>query len=223
MSIVYRRTKADMPAITEEIEAAGKEGVNILEMSMPVKIIGNKCVEEIKCVKMRPTEFDSSGRRRFVPLENSEFLLKANTVIISIGQRPKVEFLRKSRVKLNKGGFVEIDSLTKATSREGVFAGGDVVTGPANVVEAIGAGRKAAIVIDKYLGGRGIIVDEKRKVLETNYDEKDYLGEKSRQTPPIISLTERKKSFKEVKLGFTPEQAIEEARRCLHCDREEIE
>lgn len=223
VSIVYRRTKADMPAITEEIEAAREEGVNILEMSMPVKIIGNKRVEKIQCLKMRSIEFDSSGRRRFIPLENSEFLLKANTVIISIGQRPKVEFLSKIRAKLNNWGFIEIDPFTMATSREGVFAGGDVVTGPANVVEAIGAGRKAAIAIDKYLGGRGVIVDQKRKVLETNYDEKDYLEEKSRQTSPIISLMERKTSFKEVKLGFTPEQAIEEARRCLHCDREEIE
>jgi len=223
VSIVYRRTKADMPAIAEEIEAAREEGVNILEMSMPVKIIGNKCVEEIECVKMRSTEFDSSGRRRFVPLENSEFLLKANTVIISIGQRPKLEFLKKSKVKLNKGGFVEIDPLTMATSREGVFAGGDVIGGSANVVQAIAGGRKAAIAIDKYLGGRGVIVDEKRKVVETNYDEKEYLEEKPRQVPSVLSSDERKMSFREVKSGFTPEQAIEEARRCLHCDREEIE
>jgi len=110
-----------------------------------------------------------------------------------------------------------------ATSREGVFAGGDVIGGSANVVQAIAGGRKAAIAIDKYLGGRGVIVDEKRKVVETNYDEKEYLEEKPRQVPSVLSSDERKMSFREVKSGFTPEQAIEEARRCLHCDREEIE
>jgi len=223
VSIVYRRTKADMPAIAEEIESAREEGVNIFEMTIPVKIIGNKRVEEIKCLKMRPAGFDSSGRRRSVPLESSEFSLKANNVIISIGQGPEVGFLKKSEVKLNKWGFIEIDPFTMATSQEGVFAGGDVVTGPANVVQAIGGGRKAAIAIDKYLGGGGIISQEKRKVAETNYDEKEYLEEKSRQIPSSLSLEERKMSFKEVKLGFTPEQAIEEARRCLHCDREQVE
>jgi len=223
ISIVYRRTKNDMPAVTEEIAAALEEGVNILDRTLPIRIVGNKRVEGIECVRMKSVEFEPSGRKRFVPLENSEFLLQADTVIISIGQRPKLEFLNKSKVKVNRWGFIEVDPLAMATSQEGVFAGGDVTTGPADVIHAIAAGRKAAMAIDKYLGGRGVLVDEERKVVETNYDESEYLKEKPRQISSIISLEERKVSFKEVKSGFTLEQAIEEAKRCLHCDREEIE
>jgi len=221
VTIVYRRMKSDMPATEEEIEDALKEGVKILDMTMPIEIVGNERVGGIRCVKMKPGKFDSSGRRRPVLVENSEFLLKADMVIISIGQRPNLEFLKNGKVKLNKWGFIEVNPLTMATSQKGVFAGGDVVSGPATVIEAVATGRKAAIAIDKYLGGDGIIVSGERTAVKTNYDEAEYLKERPRKVPQVLPLEKRKTGFEEVRLRFSLKQAMEEARRCLHCDREE--
>ena len=108
-----------------------------------------------------------------------------------------------------------------ATSQKGVFAGGDVVSGPATVIEAVATGRKAAIAIDKYLGGDGIIVSGERTAVKTNYDEAEYLKERPRKVPQVLPLEKRKTGFEEVRLRFSLKQAMEEARRCLHCDREE--
>jgi len=221
VTIVYRRMKSDMPATEEEIEDALKEGVKILDMTMPIEIVGNERVEGTRCMKMKPGKFDSSGRRRPVLVEDSEFLLKADMVIISIGQRPNLEFLKNGKVKLNKWGFIEVNPLTMATGQKGVFAGGDVVSGPATVIEAVATGRKAAIAIDKYLGGDGIIVSDERTAVKTNYDEAEYLKERSRKVPQVLPLEKRKTGFEEVRLRFSLKQAMEEARRCLHCDREE--
>jgi len=221
VTIVYRRMKSDMPATEEEIEDALEEGVQILDMTMPARIMGNARVEGVKCVKMKMGEFDSSGRRRPVSLKNSEYLLKANLVIISIGQRPNLEFLKDGKIRLNRWGFIEVDPLTMATSQRGVFAGGDVITGSATVIEAVAAGRKAAIAIDRYLGGEGTILSDERQVVETNYDEAEYLNERPRQVPQVLPLEKRKTGFEEVRLRFSLKQAMEEARRCLHCDREE--
>jgi len=221
VTIVYRRMKSDMPATEEEIEDALEEGVQILDMTMPARIMGNAPVEGVKCVKMKMGEFDSSGRRRPVSLKNSEYLLKANLVIISIGQRPNLEFLKDGKIRLNRWGFIEVDPLTMATSQRGVFAGGDVITGSATVIEAVAAGRKAAIAIDRYLGGEGTILSDERQVVETNYDEAEYLNERPRQVPQVLPLEKRKTGFEEVRLRFSLKQAMEEARRCLHCDREE--
>ncbi|RLE08458.1 hydrogenase [Candidatus Aerophobetes bacterium] len=221
VTIVYRRMKSDMPATEEEIEDALKEGVKILDMTMPIEIVGNERVGGTRCVKMKPGKFDSSGRRRPVLVEDSEFLLKADMVIISIGQRPNLEFLKNGKVKLNKWGFIEVNPLTMATSQKGVFAGGDVVSGPATVIEAVATGRKAAIAIDKYLGGDGIIVPGERTAVKTNYDEAEYLKERPRKVPQVLPLEKRKTGFEEVRLRFSLKQAMEEARRCLHCDREE--
>lgn len=224
VTIVYRRASTDMPATKEEIEDALREGVRILDMTLPIEILGNRYVEEIKCIKMKPGEFDSLGRRQPLPIDNSDFLMKANMVIVSIGQKPNLDFLLSNeRIKLTKWGFIEVDPLTMTTGYKGIFAGGDVVTGSATIVEAVAAGRKAAVAIDKYLGGKGVIVSEQREVVKTNYDEAEYLKERARQIPPILPFEERKIGFQEVRGGFSLKQAIEEARRCLHCDREEIE
>jgi len=223
VTIVYRRMKTDMPATKEEIKDALREGINILDMTLPVEIVGNGYVKGIKCVKMQPGEFDSSGRRRPVSVDGSDFLMKANMVIISIGQKPNLDFLKGEEIKINKRGFIEVNPLTMATNQKGVFAGGDVVTGSATVIQAVGVGRKVAIAIDKYLGGEGVIIPKEREVVKTNYDEAEYLKEKARQIPPVLPLEERRQGFEEVRLRFNPEQAIEEARRCLHCDREEEE
>jgi NADPH-dependent glutamate synthase beta subunit-like oxidoreductase len=161
---------------------------------------------------------DSSGRQRPEPIEGSEFSLDFDTVIAAIGQMPDVP--AQMGVGVDRGNVIRVDPDTLATDREGVFAGGDAVSGPASIIEAIAAGGQAAISIDKYLGGNGII-DE---VLAPPEGEMALPGveegERHRIQMPCLSLSERAMSFAEVELGFDKEMAVEEAKRCLRCDLE---
>ncbi len=161
--IIYRRSMEELPARREEVEHAEEEGVEFRLLNNPVEIIGysnpddrrdpkNGFVKAIKCIKMELGEPDERGRRRPVPIEGSEFVLDVDTVIISIGTSPNP--LIKSTTKgleVNKRGGIVVEEGTGATTKDGVFAGGDAVTGAATVISAMGAGKKAADAIDKYL------------------------------------------------------------------------
>ncbi len=222
VSIIYRRTKNDMPAFPEEIEEALEEGVKINFLITPVKVLGESEVTGVECVRMETRGFDRGGRRRPVAVEGSNFAIEADTLIPCIGQG-LTKGLDAQEELFNKWGFVQVDDRTMKTSIPGVFSGGDAVN-PATVVEAVAHGRLAAMEIDKYFGYEGKIPFPEREVVGTTYDEEAYLVTLPRAKPCMLPLEDRK-SFVEVNEGLSLDQAVEEAKRCLHCDRppEEIE
>jgi glutamate synthase (NADPH/NADH) small chain len=154
VSIVYRRGEDEMPARREEIEHAKEEGITFRLLTNPVRILGDEKfnVTGVECIRMELGEPDKSGRRSPVPVEGSEFLVPADVVVIAIGTSPNpIIFKGSEGLEQNKRGTVVADEETGATSKCGVFAGGDVVTGAATVISAMGAGKKAAKAIDEYL------------------------------------------------------------------------
>ena len=152
--VVYRRSEAEMPARVEEIHHAKEEGIEFLFLNNPTKILGDDkgCVRAMECIKMELGEPDASGRRRPVEIPGSEFELEVDAVIMSLGTSPN-PLIRSTTPGLdaNKKGCLVADEETMATTREGVYAGGDAVTGAATVILAMGAGKKAAEAMDKYL------------------------------------------------------------------------
>ena len=164
--IVYRRSMEELPARREEVEHAEEEGIEFLLLNNPVEILGyenpddrhdprNGFVTGMKCIKMQLGEPDERGRRRPIPIEGSEFVLDVDTVIISIGTSPNP--LIKSTtagLEVNKRGGIIVEEDTGATTKEGVYAGGDAVTGAATVISAMGAGKTAAKAIDEYLSNK---------------------------------------------------------------------
>ncbi|MDO4690489.1 MAG: NADPH-dependent glutamate synthase [Fusobacterium sp.] len=154
VTIVYRRGEAELPARREEIEHAKEEGIKFNFLTNPVEIIADEkaWVKEVKCIRMELGELDESGRATFSKIPNSEFNIEAETVIMSLGTSPNPLIANTTEnLNLNKWKGIEVDETTGKTSREGVFAGGDAVTGSATVILAMEAGKKAAVEIDKYL------------------------------------------------------------------------
>jgi NADH-quinone oxidoreductase subunit F len=220
VSIFYRRTRDEMPAYEEEIEAALAEGISIQTLVAPVEVLSkNGALTGMKLIKNKLGEPDASGRPRPVPIKGSEFTVDLDTLVVAISEQPDLAGL-DGGVKLTKGGAVEINAESFVTSRPGVFAGGDIVTGPNTVVEAIAAGKSAAVMIGNYVSGRLLKTLPKVKLpsfyiepLEAQEDENA-----ARVHPPELSAAERKGCFKEVELCVSEEQARCEARRCLRCD-----
>jgi NADH-quinone oxidoreductase subunit F len=218
VTILYRRTRSEMPASAEEIEGAIAEGVKIEFLVAPSSIASKNGKVELVSIRMKLGAVDASGRPRPEPIEGSEFALSFDTVIAAVGQRPDIP--AQFNINLSRGNTVEVDPDSLATSREGVFAGGDAKRGPASVIEAIADGRQAAVSIDKYLGGKGEI-DEVLAPPEEITTEEPL--EEGRAKAPALPLAQRLKSFKVVELGLGEKAAIREAKRCLRCDLEERE
>ena len=219
--ILYRRSRAEMPASDEEIEAATVEGIKIEYLVAPTEILSqNGRVAGIRCIRMELGEPDASGRRRPISIKGSEFDMDVDMVIPAIGQSADLSFLTKdSGIETTEWGTLVIDPITLATTREGVFAGGDVRTGPATAIEAIADGKKAAVSIDRYLKGEeleeGRIVE---KEIPAEISKLPSPEEKrAREKMPTLSLEQRLGGFEEVELGFTEETAVREANRCLEC------
>jgi NADPH-dependent glutamate synthase beta subunit-like oxidoreductase len=153
VTILYRRSREEMPANPWEIREAETEGVGIQFLVSPKKILGkNGIVTALECIKMNLAELDESGRRTPVPVEGSEFIVESDMVILAIGETPDLTFLPEE-IDITEAGTIAVDPFTMETSVPGVFAGGDVVSGPATVVEAIVAGKRAASSIERYLKG----------------------------------------------------------------------
>lgn len=153
VTIVYRRAREQMPARAEEIHHAEEEGIKLKLLNNPVELIGDekRSVKEMKCIKMKLGEPDDSGRRRPVPIKNSEFTLKTDLVIIGIGAGANPLLTSTMpELKLNKWGYIVADENGK-TNMKGVWAGGDIVTGSATVIQAMGAGKQAAMAMDEYM------------------------------------------------------------------------
>ncbi|BAT72306.1 heterodisulfide reductase subunit A [Thermosulfidibacter takaii ABI70S6] len=223
VTIYYRRTRKEMPAFPEEVEAALQEGINIEFLTTPVGFEGNGKVQKMELIRMELGEPDESGRRRPIPIEGSNYKVDVDSVILAIGQIPYSEGFEKFGVELNRNGTIKADPETLQTSREGVFAGGDAVTGPSTIVEAIGYGRKAAYYIDKFLKGEDLKQVEpydanklptvdKRKVFDRKPVEV-VARPKVRELP----VEERITNFKEVEQPLTEEEAQAEGKRCLDC------
>ena len=225
-SILYRRTKVEMPAIKSEIEEALLEGIDIQLLAAPVNVLSNNGkIEGIECIRMRLSDMDESGRRRPVPIEGSEFEIDVDTLILAISQKPDVSMLVcENGLKVSSWSTLEVDPETLVTNVEGIFAGGDVVSGPNTVTAAMSHGKIAAQMIDKYVCGEKLerkyeVTRPAARVEAMELSEEEVQSLK-RPEMPAIPIDQRTASFKEVELGFGEAAAIAEAKRCLRCDLE---
>jgi NADH-quinone oxidoreductase subunit F len=246
VTLLYRRTYQEMPAYAEEVEAALEEGIKLETLVSPVKIryieaaeaegvkvetfvepvkidARNGHLADIKCIRNKLGDVDSSGRRKPIPIPDSEFTINLDTLIVAIGERPDSDCLASMGLELDKSGRLKIDAETFCTNRKGVFAGGDLVTGPNTVADAIAAGKKAAAIIDRYLRGKELIEPPEVKLPKIFVEPPAVANEEldeARVEPAALSAELRKKNFTEVELPLSVEQATLEARRCLRCDLE---
>ena len=222
VNLIYRRSRAEMPAIPEEVERAQQEGVRFLFLQAPVEVrIKDGQIDFLVCVRTEMGEPESSGRRTHQTIPGSEFNLKVDNIVMATGQTVDAAFLPAGM--LNPAGYVGVKPETMETSIQGVFAGGDCVSGPATVVEAIAGGRRAAAYIDQYLCGRpstlmaGSFAHERDKLngisVRISEEIKPSLRVRTTTMPPEV----RKSSFSEVELGLNVEMAKGEAERCLRC------
>ncbi len=215
VKIIYRRTRAEMPANPEEVDAALEEGIEITYLAAPSRVTREGHKLKLECIRMELGEPDASGRRRPVPIKGSEFVTELDTIIAAIGQRTDIP--AGFKVEAGKGNVVKIDANLQ-TSRQGVFAGGDCVSGPSTVIEAIAAGRKAAETIDRYLGGKGDISESLVAPEEaTHFTEHDLPPEKL-AVFSHLHAKDRIHNFDEVELEIPKDIAIAEAQRCLQCN-----
>ena len=230
VSILYRRTRKEMPAHHEEVDAAEHEGVRLEMLTAPVEVIkdaGTGRLKGIRCIRMELGEPDKSGRRRPVPVKGSEFEYPCSFVFPAIGQETEPEVFSgepdDGRPAICSGGTIEVDPATMACSLPGVFAGGDVVNGPAVVIDAIAQGRLAAEAIDEYLR-----TGEKKKKEPAFLCRRDDFGPVQehvfedvvripRRKMPERAAEERRKDFQQVEEGLSEADMKEEAVRCMEC------
>jgi NADH-quinone oxidoreductase subunit F len=222
--VIYRREKADMPAEEEEVLAAEEEGVKFYYLSAPERIIekGGK-VAGLELVNMELKAFDVTGRRTPEPIPGSQHILDVDMVIKAVGQRPDTSNMKMGELKTDRGNRIVADWRTMATNVKGVFVGGDALTGPATVIEAVAAGQRAAASIRDYLHGK-----ELSPILHRNgytpipISSTPPTEEETRRKPRVyvseIPISDRKTSFEEVAVGYNPRDARSEASRCLRCD-----
>jgi heterodisulfide reductase subunit A-like polyferredoxin len=217
VSVLYRRSREEMPAFSAEVEEAEREGVEFQFLVAPKRILGeNGKVKALECVRMELGEPDESGRRRPIPVAGSEFTLNFDTVIPAVGEAPDLSFMPEGG-KITKKKTIECDPLTLETCLPGTFACGDVVSGPATVVDAIAAGKRAAVSIDRYLRGQDLKAGREKEVKLVEDVSKEGVEKRPRQIMPLLPVEKRKGGFGEVETGFTEEMALREAERCLNC------
>jgi NADH-quinone oxidoreductase subunit F len=223
VSIVYRRTRSEMPAHFEEIIQMAEEGIHVHQLTIPSKIIGSYGkIDALECVMASLGEPDDSGRRRPIPVPDSSYKMPIGAVISAIGQKPALrDFPGFGDLELAKGATIKVRSHNQQTNIPDVFAGGDAVTGPATVVQAIGAGKRAAHAINLYLRGEALqpsVLPRPHDMVEPvqmNYHEKAFI---QRQEIQLIDLDRRMRTFDQVELGLDEIAAQQEAKRCLRCD-----
>ncbi len=218
VTILYRRTRAEMPAYEEEIEEALEEGIKIEFLAAPARFLqtGGR-LSGAEVIRMELGEPDSSGRRRPVPVTDSEFVLPVDGVLSAIGQSPDLDFLgSNSNLEIGRGERVAVDPVSGQTSVPWIFAGGDVVTGPATVVEAIAAGKTAAESIRRFLDGQDL-AEGRERLFDIASVDRTGLKRQHRRRPPVADPEERRRGFAEVVGVFDEDTARQEASRCLAC------
>jgi len=224
--LIYRRTRKEMPAHREEIEAAEAEGIQFHFLTNPTRVLGKgKQMTGVEFLGHELGDFDRSGRRRPVPIPGSEFALDLDVLIPAIGQQPDISCLSdKDEIGTNRNAtFAVSDSL--CTTRAGVFAAGDAVSGPATVVAAVAQGNQVAIAVDHYLrtgSTEKVVLLPGYEVIEQPFDVEEYAYAK-RPEMPELPVRERVSSFREIELGLDAHTVQEECKRCLRCDLEWLE
>ncbi len=216
VTCVYRRRQEDMTALPEEVEGAVAEGAELLTLQAPLRIEADKD-GKVTALWTQPQvigEPDKQGRPRPGAAAVEEKRIPADTIIVAIGQGIETHGLEQSGIRIQRGGTVLADSSTSLPELEGVFAGGDCVTGPATVIKAIAAGKAAAANIDEYLGFHHEIVSEVQVPVPGYTD----LRSRGRITSSEREASERKKDFQCIECGMTCEEALKESSRCLRCD-----
>ncbi|MFH0769691.1 MAG: FAD-dependent oxidoreductase [Chloroflexota bacterium] len=215
--VLYRRSRAEMPANPEEVQQALEEGIEIMYLVVPNQIKRENGHLIVNCVKMELGEADADGRRRPVVIPGSEFVNEFDTLITAIGQAPQTP--GDFRLRLGKGSTIQVDPVTLTTNRAGVFAGGDAVTGPATVTEALAAGRRAARRIDDYLQHKYPLPEKEVKTLTGDLipETLEVIRKISRLEPHVLPAEARTKDFEPVELVYDWQAAVNEARRCLRC------
>ena len=208
-TIVYRRSREEMPAVEEEIEAAAAEGIEIVYLAAPTKVVakGGK-VQEVEFNRMKLGKPDESGRKRPVPIEGSTFTMKMDTVITAIGESSDLSMLPGGTALSEQGGKV---------GGMQVFGGGDAVTGAGRVVDAIASGRRTARAIDKTLRGKGIEEVPSKELAPFEEINTAYYPRRAAVTMPELPVAKRKSNFTEISLGISVEAGIKEAERCFSC------
>lgn len=232
VTMAYRRTKDEMPAHRLEVEEAEREGVNFTYLSMPrsVRVSPHGYGIELELTRMEVgDELDATGRRAVKEIPSAEHVRYTDIIIAAAGQTQDLSFISDSFPVAEVKNRLVVDQELMTTNIPGVFAGGDVVTGPQTAIKAIAAGRLAARSMDLYLSGAELTPEEghynhvKAKTLaEVDTSEYEKYEKLPKQTMPMLSLEERKLSFKEVELGFSEEQAATEANRCLSCGCKDV-
>jgi len=228
VTILYRRSKEEMPAFAEEIEAALQEGIQIKTLVSPKKVLVSKGnLTGLKLIKNELGEIDSSGRRKPVPVKGTEYTVELDTLIVAVSEDSDLDCIQSNQpnaIETTEYGTVKIDPVTFQTNRTGVFAAGDLITGPNTVIEAIAAGKKAALMIEHFLKNELMEHQPEMRLpnvyiepLETNGEESNLI---SRIEVPLAPAEWRKRNFAEVELSISPDNAASEARRCLRCDLE---
>lgn len=228
VTILYRRTQDEMPAFEEEIEAAIEENIKLETLVTPIKIeTTDNHITSVEFLRNELGKMDSSGRRRPVPIEGSNFKIPIDTLLIAISEQPDVNSISQDiegGLEITPWNTLKVDQYTLATSRPGVFAGGDVVTGPNTVVDAIAAGKKVAVMIDRYLRGEELRQIEQPRIpniyVEPYPINEEEQGDIKRIELPRVPVRRRSKSFIEVERAMSDADAEHEGIRCLRCDLE---
>jgi heterodisulfide reductase subunit A-like polyferredoxin len=221
VSILYRRTHAEMPAREEEIEDALEEGIDIQFLMAPVEVVeSDGKVVGLKCIEMKLGEPDDSGRRRPVPVKGSEFIVDTDVIIPAIGQKTDTTFLKDTKdIELDRWNNIKVDPISFQTTKKGVFAGGDAQTGASIAIAAVAAGKEAAVSIKRYLDGKDLTKGREPIELPQKdfYPIKEDIQKVKRAKMSRILMEERKAGFTEVELGLSEEAAVADAKKCLNC------
>ena len=219
--VIYRRTRADMPAYAEEVKAAYEEGIRFHFLANPVEIQGGDHVTGVVIQRQRLGEFDAGGRRRPVPIDGDTFVLPVDVIVPAIGQTTDTSWMQKAGIQSTRSSTFVVGEAFQ-TSRGGVFACGDAVSGPATVIEAVAQGNLVSVAVDHWLRTgayeRPKFQTERVDVAQL-YNLDDYANA-TRPHVPELPYQKRVGTFSEVELGFDERTVREEAKRCLRCDLE---
>jgi NADH-quinone oxidoreductase subunit F len=230
VTILYRRTRVEMPAFEEEIEAAMQEGIAIETLVSPTAIkTTSGLFSHLECVRNSLGEPDTSGRRRPVAIEGSQYTVELDTLIVAISEDSGVDSItpaRSGNIEVTDWNTVKVEPRTLLTSRPGVFATGDVVTGPNTIIDAIAGGKKAAVMIDHYIKGEEFTQQLDTLLPEVHVEAVEVDAGEARADrieTPRASVEWRKRNFAEVEVGLSVDEATREAHRCLRCDLEFVQ
>jgi formate dehydrogenase (NADP+) beta subunit len=218
--IIYRRSEAEMPASKDETLAAIEEGIKIEFLTSPVKVVERGSNLKLTCIRNKLGENDAGGRRHPIAVRGSEFPLDCDLVIAAAGQRPEIPPGFKLKTGVDK--TIEVDFATLTTSRKGVWAGGDAVTRPGSVIQAIASGRRAAISIDSYLGSQGDIDEPLTEVRQIVKSDGMDSTRRTRTVMPCLKPEQRMGNFEEIELGLDEPSVLEESSGCLHCGNDAL-